>query len=53
MSSTDGLERLGYVLAGATAVVTLIAFLMVRDHIEARDLAAPGALAASAATATR
>jgi len=36
MQSSNGLERLGYMLAGATAVVTLVAFLMVRDHVAAR-----------------
>jgi len=53
MQSSNGLERLGYMLAGATAVVTLIAFLMVRDHVEdhfGADRLAASVSAASAAT---
>jgi hypothetical protein len=53
MPSTNGLERLGYLLAGATAIVTLVAFLMVRDHIEARDHPVPGQFASSTSTATQ
>jgi hypothetical protein len=52
MPSTNGLERLGYMLAGVTVIVTLVAFLVVQNHIAARDPAAPGPLAASATTAT-
>ena len=48
MPPTNGLQRLGYMLAGATAVVTLVAFLMVRDHIEAQERLGPDLLASSA-----
>jgi hypothetical protein len=48
MSSNNGLERLGFMLAGATAIVTLIAFLMVRDHIEAQETLGPDRVASSA-----
>jgi hypothetical protein len=47
MPSTNGLERLGYMLAGVTAIVTLVAFLMVREHIEAHDHRGTDRLAAS------
>jgi len=53
MPATNGLERLGYLLAGATTIVTLVAFLMVRDHIEARDLSAPAQFAASESASAR
>jgi hypothetical protein len=53
MPSTNGLERLGFLLAGATAIVALVAFLMVRDHIEAQDGLGPDQFASSASAATR
>jgi hypothetical protein len=47
MPSTNGLERLGFMLAGVTAIVTLVAFLMVREHIEAREHLGTDRLASS------
>jgi hypothetical protein len=52
MQSSNGLERLGYMLAGATAVVTLVAFLMVRDHVAAQDHFGADRLAASVSAAS-
>jgi hypothetical protein len=52
MPSSNGLERLGYMLAGVTAIVTLVAFLMVREHIEAQGRSAPGQLVSSASASS-
>jgi hypothetical protein len=52
MPSTNGLERLGFMLAGVTAIVTLVAFLMVQNHIAAQDGSAPGQLVSSASAAS-
>jgi hypothetical protein len=53
MPSNNGLERLGYMLAGATAIVTVVAFLMVQNHIEAaQGRSGPGQLVSSATAAS-
>jgi hypothetical protein len=52
-SNHHGLERIGFMLAGATAIVTIVAFLMVRDHIEGQGYAGPGQFASTATAATR
>jgi hypothetical protein len=53
MPSNHGLERIGFLLAGVTAIVTVVAFLMVRDHVQGRGAAGPGQFASSATAATR
>ena len=45
--AATGLERLGFLLAGAAAVVAIVATLMVRDHVEARANGGPDQLATS------
>jgi hypothetical protein len=53
MPSSHGLERIGFLLAGVTAIVTVVAFLMVLDHVEGTGLRGPDQFAASATAATR
>jgi hypothetical protein len=52
MPPANGLERLGLLLAGVTAIVTAVAFLMVLDHIEARSHLASDQHASAPAAAT-
>jgi hypothetical protein len=53
MPSSHGLERIGLLLAGVTAVVTIVAFLMVRDHVQGGGFPGPDQFASSATAATR
>jgi hypothetical protein len=52
MPSSHGLEHLGFLLAGATAVVTVVAFLVVWDHIERGGFPGPDQFASSAIAVT-
>jgi hypothetical protein len=53
MPSSHGLERIGLLLAGVTAVVTVVAFLVVRDHVQGGGFPGPDQFASSATAATR
>ena len=52
MPSSHGLEQIGFLLAGATAVVTVVAFLVVWSHIERGGFPGPDQFASSAIAAT-